>query len=96
MARLTISGVPEQVMESLRRSATVNGRSINREVLARLENSFRRQPLDPVAFLARVRARRARLSLTGTPLTEEFLDQAINGRASVTVIPKRRSAGSGP
>lgn len=74
MASITIKGIPDELLEDLRQSAESNRRSINSEVLLRLERSLGRVPLDPEEFLARVRARRERLQLPH--LTEESLNQA--------------------
>ncbi|MBW3570080.1 MAG: Arc family DNA-binding protein [Gemmatimonadetes bacterium] len=74
MARLTINGMPDQLLEDLRRSAQRNRRSINGEVLVRLERSLARGPIDPERFLNRIRVRRGRLQLP--LLTDEFLVQA--------------------
>lgn len=74
MASLTIKGIPDELLDSLRRMAEANRRSINSEVLHRLERSVGRTPIDPQEFLSRVRTRRERLQLP--PLTDEFLAQA--------------------
>ncbi|HEX6039017.1 FitA-like ribbon-helix-helix domain-containing protein [Longimicrobium sp.] len=74
MASLTIKGIPDELLDDLRRSAEANRRSINSEVLLRLERSVGRASIDPEEFLSRVRARRARMELP--PLTDEFLAEA--------------------
>jgi antitoxin FitA len=74
MASLTIKGIPDELLDNLRRSAEANRRSLNSEVILRLERAIGRAPLDPQEFLSRVRARRERLQLP--PLTDELLDQA--------------------
>lgn len=74
MPSLTIKGIPDELLDNLRRSAETNRRSINSEVLLRLERSVGRAPIDPEEFLSRIRARRARLQVP--PLTDEFLAQA--------------------
>ena len=40
MASLTINGLPEQMQDELRRQAARNGRSPNKEALARLASTF--------------------------------------------------------
>lgn len=74
MANLTVKGIPDEVLDSLRRIAEANRRSLNSEVLLLLERTVGRAPLDPDEFLSRVRARRERLRLP--PLTDELLAQA--------------------
>jgi hypothetical protein len=71
MASLTIKGVPEQVLERLRDSAAANRRSLNSEVLYRLEQSIQHRVAEPEVFLARARELRARTPLPG--LTDEAL-----------------------
>lgn len=46
MASLTLKNVPESLLRSLRRAARQEGRSLNREVLRRLEASVRGE-MDP-------------------------------------------------
>ena len=75
MPSLTIKGIPEELLARLREVAAEHRRSLNSEVIYRLERSVQAPSLDPEAFLARVRARRA--SFTGPPLTDEFLERAI-------------------
>jgi Arc-like DNA binding domain len=74
MASLTIKGIPDELLEDLRQSAEFNRRSINSEVLLRLERSVGRAPIDPEEFIARARARRERLQLPH--LTEDALNGA--------------------
>ena len=58
---LTLKGVPDEVYERLKTSATVNHRSLNSEIIARLEAQVlaRRSATEQ---LAAVRAARARLT----------------------------------
>jgi plasmid stability protein len=74
MASLTIKGVPDEVLERLRRSAEEHRRSLNSEVIHRLERSVGSVPIDPEAYLARVRRLQERTNLP--PLTDELLDEA--------------------
>ena len=76
MATLTLKGVPDQLLDHLRRSADAHRRSLNSEVLIRLERSLGLAPVDPEAFLARVRSLQNRTNLP--PLTDELLDHAVN------------------
>jgi antitoxin FitA len=74
MASLTIKGIPDELLDDLRQSAESHRRSINSEVLLRLERSVGRAPIDPEEFIARVRARRERLHLPH--LSEESVHRA--------------------
>jgi len=74
MASLTIKGIPEPLLSRLRRSAEQHRRSLNSEVLYRLERSVESAAVEPEATLARIRKLRERSPLP--PLTDELLDQA--------------------
>lgn len=69
MPALTIKGIPEELLDALRRSAEANRRSLNAEVIHRLEKSVAVHE-DREALLARIRERRERM---GVWLTEESL-----------------------
>ena len=83
MPDLIIENVPDKLLERLRRSAERHRRSLNAEVIERLEASAptsRAEPrarIDPQAFLAELRELHARLKHV-PPLTDEFLERAIN------------------
>lgn len=67
MANLTIKNVPEDLVGRLRERAVRHGRSLNKEVIACLEEVARSARMDPEELLARARAVRrtpARLRLT--------------------------------
>ena len=76
MSSLTIKSIPEELLKQLRESALTHRRSLNSEVLSRLEHSLDSRRIDPDAFLARVGVLQQRTSLP--PLTDEILEQAIN------------------
>jgi plasmid stability protein len=63
MPSLTVKGIPEDLMKRLRRVAEANRRSLNREVIERLERSLEGRRLDPASLLARADALRERLAL---------------------------------
>jgi plasmid stability protein len=77
MLDLTIQGVTDEVHTLLRQRAAENRRTLNDEVLVVLEEGVRRNraSLDR-PWLEEIRAFRE--SLNVPPLTEEFLDLAIN------------------
>jgi len=60
---ITLRGIPDAVHERLREEAERNHRSLNGEILARLEASLRPGPVTPTELLDRVRERRGRLDL---------------------------------
>ena len=80
MTNLTVKNVPEELYKRLKDSAAQHRRSLNNEVIARLDEAMRSQRVDPEAFLTQLKLFRNRLSLP--PLTDDFLRDAKNqGRA---------------
>ncbi len=80
MASLTLKGIPDDLLTRLRRVAETNRRSLNREVIERLERSLEGRRLDPESLLARADALRARLALA--PMDDVAIRQAKRaGRA---------------
>ncbi len=73
MATLTIKALPDPLYERLRESAAMNHRSINSEVIARLERALGSARLDAGEQLAVVRAVRERM---GAPITAAWLEAA--------------------
>lgn len=76
MPSLTIKGIPDEVLRRLRASAEEHRRSLNSEVIYRLERSIGSEPIDPDAFIARIRRLQERTKLP--PLTDEVLEDALN------------------
>ena len=74
MANLTLKGIPDALLEQLKQSAVEHRRSLNSEILIRLERSLQSAPTDPALFLARLKALQQRVPLP--PLTDELLEQA--------------------
>jgi plasmid stability protein len=80
MASLTLKGIPDDLLNRLRQAAGANRRSLNREVIERLERSLEGRRLDPDSLLARADALRGRLALA--PLDDAAIRQAKRtGRA---------------
>lgn len=80
MPSLTIKNLPAGLYERLKVAAERGHRSLNSEVIHRLEQSVGRAPVDAEALLARVRAVRERGSLPY--LTDDALREARDeGRA---------------
>jgi hypothetical protein len=63
VADLALRGIPADVHEALRDAAVRNHRSLNGEILARLEASLGPTPVDVEGLLARIRERGARSGL---------------------------------
>jgi hypothetical protein len=63
MSDVALRGVSAEVHRALRDAAERNHRSLNGEILARLEASFRPTPTDVVELLARIRERGRRTQL---------------------------------
>lgn len=80
MASLTLKGIPAELLTRLRQVAETNRRSLNREVILRLESSLEGRRFDPESLLARADALRARLALA--PMDDAAIQQAKRaGRA---------------
>ena len=76
MATLTVKNIPDELHERLKQRAAQHRRSLNSEVIVCLEQVLGSRPLDPAAFLARVRARRQ--AMPQIYVTEEDLRAAKN------------------
>jgi plasmid stability protein len=63
MTNLTIKNVPNSLYQRLKEMAARNHRSLNSEVIVRLERSLATAPLDTEALLARARSIRERAEL---------------------------------
>lgn len=73
MATLTIKGIEPELLERLRVEAQRHRRSLNQEVITRLETSAGSVPVDPTAFLARVR--QLRITPRKSPLTDRLVNR---------------------
>jgi plasmid stability protein len=62
MPTLTLKGVPDEIYERLKDSATANRRSLNSEIIARLEAQLTPRRISALDHLAAIRATRARLA----------------------------------
>ena len=62
MPAVTLKGIPETLLRQLRRRAKSERRSLNAEILLRLERSLQGEPVDPAAF---IRERDARMKRWG-------------------------------
>ena len=75
MADLTVRGIPGELYTALKAEAERNRRSLNQEVIHRLEASVRAPVRDPDAELARIRRLRDRMGELA-PLDDELLERA--------------------
>lgn len=80
MASVTIKNIPEPLYGRLKEAAERNRRSLNAEVILRLEQSLGAGPVEPATFLERARELRERARIPY--LTEAALREAREeGRA---------------
>ena len=61
MTRITLREMSTRLHRALEEAAVRNGRSLNREILARLEASVRPRPVDVETILCRIERRHATL-----------------------------------
>ena len=57
---VTLKNIPEEVYEKIKESARQNRRSINGELLYRMEDFYLRRSFDAKSFLKRVRKNRSK------------------------------------
>ncbi len=74
MPSITVRNIPDDVYERLRERAAAHRRSLNSEIVACLEQSLTRRPVDPVAFRAFLRPLHEKTA--SLPLTDALLRQA--------------------
>ena len=76
MPAITIKNIPDNLYKQIKKSAAQNYRSINGEVLYRLQNSLTEKQVDPEELIKKIAEYRNKLK---TPeLTDEFLEMAKN------------------
>lgn len=76
MATITVKNIPDDLYLELKQAAEANHRSVNREIIARIEQTLRSQRPDVDAILAK--ARRSQGWTADTPLTPAEIDEAIS------------------
>ncbi|MCC6488053.1 MAG: Arc family DNA-binding protein [Candidatus Hydrogenedentes bacterium] len=74
MPSITVKSIPAELYERLKQSATENRRSINQEIIIRLERTLLATRVSPEEFLARADALRKQNTLP--PLNDDLLRQA--------------------
>jgi hypothetical protein len=90
MPTLTLRKVPNALLAKLKASAELNRRSMNTEILVRLEQDIGRPVLDPVVHAETLRALAARLPRVAHTRMTRYKRQ---GRAWSPSIASRRSRG---
>ena len=71
---ITLKNIPNDSYDQIRKSASLNYRSINSEILYRLHHSLGHKPIDPDLLLKRVAKLQRKISLP--KLTDELLEKA--------------------
>ncbi len=77
MPAITVKNIPEDLYKRIKESATTHHRSINNEIIFRLNQALSSRKIDPEKLIARVEAMQESLQMQ--PLTEDFLKEAKNG-----------------
>jgi len=74
MPTITLKNIPADIYENLKRSAALNRRSLNSEIIHCLEQALGSHPVDPQVSLET--ARRLRERTAGYQITDDEFDQA--------------------
>ncbi|MBN1406946.1 MAG: Arc family DNA-binding protein [Calditrichaceae bacterium] len=74
MPAITIRNIPNDLYDQIRKSALMNYRSINGEILYRLHHSLGHKPIEPKILLKRIANLQKKIKLP--KLTSELLDKA--------------------
>ncbi len=75
MTTLTLKNIPESLHQDLKRAAERNHRSLNREILLRLETQLREERQPAADTLAKIRDLQRRLPRVDHRLVKEFKGQ---------------------
>ena len=86
MASLTIKNIPEGLLNTLRNQAKENNRSLNQEVITRIQLGLLRPKRDPEEMIRRMQASRERLRAAGV---EPFSTEEI-----VAIVRRYRDGGA--
>jgi len=79
MPTVTVKNIPAELYELLKRSAQVNRRSINSEIIVCIERALRSRQIDPETVL--LRAQKLREKTVDYPISdEEFTEARTSGR----------------
>ena len=67
MINFTIKNMPKELHKELKKQAEAHHRSLNGEIIVRLENTVGHQRIGPEEFLERARALREKFKVNATP-----------------------------
>ncbi len=73
MRNITVKNIPDDVYDQLKRSAKINRRSINQEIIVCIESSIQDTVIEPQQFLDN--ARRLRKITADHPISNEELNR---------------------
>ena len=79
MPAFTIKGMPEKLLAHLRKQAKAERRSLNAEILVRLEQTTQFEPVNVAAYIKRRDARNKAWGYEG-PSAKEIRDAIRDGR----------------
>ena len=74
MPAITIKNIPNDLYDQIRKSALINYRSINGEILYRLHHSLGHKPIEPEILLKRIANLQKKIKLP--KLTSDLLEKA--------------------
>ena len=74
MPAVTLKNVPRELYERIKKSAALNFRSINSEIIFRLQEALIHRPINSKDYLRRIEDLQKKIKLPA--LTEEFLKDA--------------------
>ncbi len=73
MPNITVKNIPDNLYEELKRSAKINRRSINQEIIMCIENSVQHKVESPAQVLEK--ARKLREKTAGRPISDAELNR---------------------
>ena len=76
MPAVTIKNIPPELYEKIKKNASLNYRSINSEIIFRLEQAFSHRPVDAKKLIQRIEELQRRFSLP--LLNDDVLTESKN------------------
>jgi antitoxin FitA len=73
MRNITVKNIPDDIYDQLRKSARINRRSINQEIIVCIESSVQGTAIEPLQLLET--ARRLRKKTAAHPISNEELNR---------------------